>query len=163
MTLAGWDLLELLMEQQALGYPEHFTLTRDGDRWRWINRRSASTTPSTFGDTSTLPYGPMEYITRQSQGDFCILDQRDGNLWMDAGMVTRKPLVARFRHRHEFFRVHAPVPLAHEKGIFVRALKFLTNIQQGKPARRLNWTMTINPRLDTSPENYHKWDRTGQP
>ena len=28
--------------------------------------------------------------------------------------------------------------------------------------RRLNWTMTINPRLDTSPENYHKWgtDRT---
>ena len=30
----------------------------------------------------------MEYITRQSQGDFCILDQRDGNLWMDAGMVT---------------------------------------------------------------------------
>jgi dimethylamine monooxygenase subunit A len=28
--------------------------------------------------------------------------------------------------------------------------------------RRYNWTMTINPRLDTSPENYHKWgsDRT---
>jgi len=26
----------------------------------------------------------------------------------------------------------------------------------------LNWTMTINPRLDTSPENYNKWgkDRT---
>jgi hypothetical protein len=23
MTLAGWDLLELLMEQQASGYPEH--------------------------------------------------------------------------------------------------------------------------------------------
>ncbi|MGO8344970.1 heme-dependent oxidative N-demethylase subunit alpha family protein, partial [Rhizobium ruizarguesonis] len=25
-----------------------------------------------------------------------------------------------------------------------------------------NWTMTINPRLDTSPENYHNWgpDRT---
>ena len=42
----------------------------------------------TFGDLSTLPYAPMEYITRQSQGDFCILDQRDGNLWMDAGMVT---------------------------------------------------------------------------
>jgi len=28
---------------------------------------------------------------------------------------------------------NAPVPLAHEKGIFVRALKFLTNIQQASP------------------------------
>ena len=38
MTLAGWDLLELLMTEQARGYPEHFTLTRDGDNWHWINR-----------------------------------------------------------------------------------------------------------------------------
>ena len=100
----------------------------------------------------------MEYITRQSQGDFCILDQRDGNLWMDAGMVTTQAdWSLDFDIGMNFFEWHAPVPLAHEKGIFTRALKFLTNIQQGKPARRLNWTMTINPRLDTSPENYHKW------
>ncbi|HEY9348244.1 MAG TPA: heme-dependent oxidative N-demethylase subunit alpha family protein, partial [Inquilinus sp.] len=38
MMSAQWDTLELLMEQQAEGYPEHFSLTRDGDRWRWINR-----------------------------------------------------------------------------------------------------------------------------
>ncbi|TIM99138.1 MAG: DUF3445 domain-containing protein [Mesorhizobium sp.] len=134
MTLAGWDLLELLMEQQALGYPEHFTLTRDGDRWRWINRPLGIDDTFTFGDTSTLPYGPMEYITRQSQGDFCILDQRDGNLWMDAGMVTTQAdWSLDFDIGMNFFEWHAPVPLAHEKGIFVRALKFLTNIQQGKP------------------------------
>ena len=97
----------------------------------------------------------MEYITRQSQGDFCILDQRDGNLWMDAGIVTTQAdWSLDFDIGMNFFEWHAPVPLAHEKGIFVRALKFLTNIQQGRPARRLNWTMTINPRLDTSPENY---------
>ena len=120
--------------------------------------RSASTTASPSATSSTLPYGPMEYITRQSQGDFCILDQRDGNLWMDAGMVTTQAdWSLDFDIGMNFFEWHAPVPLAHEKGIFTRALKFLTNIQQGKPARRLNWTMTINPRLDTSPENYHKW------
>ena len=105
----------------------------------------------------------MEYITRQSQGDFCILDQRDGNLWMDAGMVTTQAdWSLDFDIGMNFFEWHAPVPLAHEMGVFDRALKFLLNLQQGKPARRLNWTMTINPRLDTSPENYHKWgpDRT---
>ena len=26
-----------------------------------------------------------------------------------------------------------------------------------EPVRRLNWTMTINPRLDTSPEFYCRW------
>ncbi len=56
-----------------------------------------------------------------------------------------------------FFEWHAPVPKAHEMGIFKRALKFLLNIQQGAPARRLNWTMTVNPLLDTSSENYHQW------
>ena len=100
----------------------------------------------------------MEYITRQTQGDFCILDQRDGNLWMDAGMVTTQAdWSLDFDIGMNFMEWHGPVPLAHEIGVFERALKFLLNLQQGKPVRRLNWTMTINPRLDTSPENYHKW------
>ena len=132
-------------------------------RWRWINRPLGIDDTFTFGDTSTLPYGPMEYITRQSQGDFCILDQRDGNLWMDAGMVTTQAdWSLDFDIGMNFFEWHAPVPLAHEKGIFDTRAEIPHQLQQGKPARRLNWTMTINPRLDTSPENYHKWgpDRT---
>lgn len=163
MDLAGWDLLELLMEQQAGGYPEHFELRRDGERWRWINRPLGIDDSFTFGDNATLPYGPMEYIARQSQGDFCLLDQRDGDLWMDAGIVTTQAdWSLDFDIGMSFMEWHAPVPLAHQMGVFDRALKFLLNIRHGQPARRFNWTMTINPRLDTSPENYHKWgpDRT---
>ena len=163
MTLAGWDLLELLMTCLSGNYPEHFSLTRDGDNWHWVNRPLGIDERFTFGDLATLPYGPMEYITRQSQGDFCILDQRDGNLWMDAGMVTTQAdWSLDFDIGMNFFEWHGPVPLAHEIGVFERALKFMLNLRQGSPVRRLNWTMTVNPRLDTSPENYHKWgtDRT---
>ena len=163
MNLAGWDLLELLMEEQAKGYPEHFELHRDGERWRWVNRPLGIDHTFTFGDDATLPYGPMEYITRQSQGDFCLLDQRDGDLWMDAGMATTAAdWSLDFDIGMSFMEWHAPVPLAHEMGVFDRALKFLLNIRHGRPARRLNWTMTVNPRLDTSPETYHQWgiDRT---
>jgi hypothetical protein len=146
------------MEQQAQGYPEHFTLTKNGDRWHWINRPMGIDQTFTFGDRSTLPCEPMEYITRQAQGDFCIVDQRDGNLWMDAGMVTTQAdWSLDFDVGMNFMEWHAPVPMAHEIGVFDRALKFLLNLQLGKPVRRLNWTMTINPRLDTSPENYPKW------
>ena len=158
MTLAGWDLLELIMVEKAKDYPDLFELHRDGDKWHWINRPLGIDDTFTFGDETTLPYGPMEYITRQAQGDFCVLDQREGNLWMDAGMVTTQAdWSLDFDIGMNFFEWHAPVPLAHELGIFQRALKFLTAVQIGAPARRLNWTMTVNPLLDTSPENYHKW------
>lgn len=158
MTLAGWDLLELIMVEKAKDYPDLFELHRDGDNWHWINKPLGIEERFTFGDETTLPYGPMEYITRQAQGDFCVLDQREGNLWMDAGMVTTQAdWSLDFDIGMNFFEWHAPVPLAHEMGIFQRALKFLTAVQIGAPARRLNWTMTVNPLLDTSPENYHKW------
>ena len=158
MTLAGWDTLELLMISKAEGYPDLFSLTRDGDNWHWINRPMKIDQKFVFGDETTLPYGPLEYITRQAQGDFCVLDERGGNLWMDAGMITTQAdWSLDFDIGMNFFEWHAPVPLAHEKGIFKRALKYLLAIQQSNPARRLNWTMTVNPRLDTSPEHYHQW------
>lgn len=158
MTLAGWDLLELIMVCKSEDYPDLFELHRDGNVWRWVNKPMGIDDTFVFMDESTLPFGPMEYITRQTQGDFAVLDQREDNLWMDAGMVTTQAdWSLDFDIGMNFFEWHAPVPLAHEKGIFKRALKFLMNIQQGNPARRLNWTMTVNPRLDTSPENYHKW------
>jgi hypothetical protein len=158
MTLAGWDLLELIMVSKSEDYPELFQLYRDGDKWRWVNKPLGIDHSFTFLDETTLPYGPMEYITRQAQGDFAILDQRNDNLWMDAGMVTTQAdWSLDFDIGMNFFEWHAPVPLAHEMGIFQRALKFLLAVKQGAPARRLNWTMTVNPLLDTSPENYHKW------
>jgi hypothetical protein len=158
MITAQWDMLELLMTSMARDYPEHFSLTCDGNNWHWTNRPLGIDQKFTFGDVSTLPYEPMEYIGRQCQGDFSIQDQRDGQLWMDAGIITAQAdWSLDFDVGMNFFEWHAPVPLAHQIGVFERALKFLLNLQHGRPVRRLNWTMTINPRLDTSPENYHKW------
>ncbi len=158
MTLAGWDLLELIMVSKSEDYPELFQLHRDGDQFHWINKPMGIEQKFTFLDETTLPYGPMEYITRQAQGDFVVLDQRDDNFWMDAGMVTTQAdWSLDFDLGMNFYEWHAPVPKAHEMGIFIRALKFLLNVQQRQPARRLNWTLTVNPLLDTSPENYHKW------
>jgi hypothetical protein len=158
MNMAGWDLLELIMTNKARSYPDLFELHQDGDRWRWINRPLGIDDTFVFLDNTTLPYGPMEYIMRQTQGDYALLDQRDDNLWMDAGMITTQAdWSLDFDIGMNFMEWHGPVPLAHELGVFDRALKFLLNLRQGQPARRLNWTMTVHPRLDTSPENYPKW------
>ena len=161
MALAGWDLLELIMENFARDYPQWFTLTKDGDHWHWTNRPLGIDQKFTFLDESTLPYGPMEYITRQAQGDFTLQDQRNDDLWLEAGMVTTQAdWSLDFDIGMRFHEWHAPVPMAHDMGVFDRALKFLLNLQLGAPVRRFNWTMTIDPLLDTAPETYPIWGPT---
>ncbi len=163
MITAEWDLVELLMTSMADSYPHWFSLSRNGNDWHWINRPLGIDQKFTFGNVATLPYPPMEYITRQCQGDFSLLDQRDDNIWMDAGIATTQAdWSLDFDIGMNFMEWHAPVPFAHQMGVFERALKYLLNLQIDKPVRRLNWTMTINPRLDTSPEQYPHWgkDRT---
>jgi hypothetical protein len=163
MMTAQWDTLELIMESFAQDYPEHFSLAKNGPIWTWLNRPLGIEQMFTFGDASTLPYEPFEYITRQAQGDFTLQDQRQDNLFVDGGMITTQAdWSLEFDIGMAFHEWHAPVPLAHQAGVFDRALKFLLRLQLGQPVRRLNWTMTVNPRLDTSPENYVLWgpDRT---
>ncbi len=163
MESAEWDTVELIMECLSTDYPEHFELYRDGADWTWVNRPLEIEQRFKFGKPDTLPYKPFEYITRQTQGDFLLQDQREDNLFIDAGMVTSQAdWSLEFDVGMTFIEWHAPVPLAHNLGVFERALKYLMRLQYGVPVRRLNWTMTVNPRLDTSPENYPIWgpDRT---
>jgi hypothetical protein len=160
MMSAQWDLLELIMESLSRDYPELFTLVKQGNRWSWNNRPLGIRNDFVFGDLSTLPREPMDYITRQVQGDWVIMDQRDGDLFAEAGMVTTPAdWSLDFDVGMSFKEWHGPVPLAHELNVFDRARKFLVNMRPNEPVRRLNWTMTINPRLDTSPEFYWRWGK----
>ncbi len=164
MLAAEWDLVELLMVSMSESYPEHFSLTRNGDDWHWINRPMGIDQKFIFGDVSTLPYRPMEYITRQCQGDFCLLDQRDGDLWMDAGIVSSQAdwsLDFDVGMSFKEWQAHR-ADGARDRDFRPCTRNSCSTCSRARPVRRLNWTMTINPRLDTSPENYHKWgpDRT---
>ena len=163
MRLAEWDTLELLMESLAADFPAHFSLSREGNEWHWQNSPLGIDQHFTFGDEATLPCPPFEYITRQAQGDFTLQDQRDGSLYIDGGIATTQAdWSLRFDAGMSFHEWHGPVPMAHNAGVFDRALQYLLRLRLHHPVRRLNWTMTINPRLDTSPENYSRWgtDRT---
>jgi hypothetical protein len=162
MMMAQWDTLELLMDRLSTDYPEHFSLSKTGPdfgaAWTWVNRPLGLEQTFVFGDVATLLCEPFEYITRQAQGDFAICDQREGTLFLDAGMVTSQAdWSLDFNVGMNFMEWHGPVPLAHQAGVFERALKYLMMIRLGQPVRRLNWTMTVNPRLDTSPETYPDW------
>lgn len=158
MMDAQWDFVELTMEALSQDYPEYFSLNKSGLNWTWENKPLNIKDSFIFGDCSTLLMEPFEYMSRQVQGDFVLLDQRDETLYADAGFVTSQAdWSLAFNVGMSWREWHAPVPRATELGVMDRALKYLLNLQLGSPVRRLNWTMTINPRLDTSPENYPFW------
>ena len=119
MMSAQWDCLELIMESLARDYPAHFSLAKHGNRWHWINRPLGIDQEFIFGDPASLPREPLDFITRQAQGDFVVMDQREGDLWAEAGMVTTPAdWSLDFDIGMTFKEWHGPVPLgARARGI----------------------------------------------
>ena len=116
MMSAQWDCLELIMESLARDYPAHFSLDQAGQSLALDQPAlGASTSASPSASRRRLPRQPLDYITRQAQGDFVVMDQREGDLWTEAGMVTTQAdWSLDFDMGMTFKEWHGPVPLAHE-------------------------------------------------
>ena len=158
MRTACWDAMLTLMRELASAYPQTMSLDRDGAGWRWRNDRLGITQDFVLGDDATLPAEPLAYIAGQVQEDIVLLDQRDGDLFGDAGVVTfAADWSFGFDVGMTFLEIHGPVPRLRETGVITRAREFLMRLQPGETYRRTNWTLTIGRRLDVSTDLYHEW------
>ncbi|KWX66228.1 DUF3445 domain-containing protein [Mycobacterium sp. NAZ190054] len=163
MRPACWDAMLTLMREMAGAYPDIMSLDRHGAGWRWRNDRLGVLQDFVIGDDATLPTEPLAYIAGQVQEDIVLLDQRDGDLFGDAGVVTfAADWSFGFDVGMTFLEIHGPVPRLRETGVITRAREFLMRLQPGETYRRTNWTLTVGRRLDVSTERYHEWgpDRT---
>jgi hypothetical protein len=158
MRVAAWDALTTLLPELAEGLPDATALRVRGDRWSWRNDLTGTSTSFTVGDDDSLPGGPLALLGSQIQEDVVLLDQREGSLWADAGLVTfAADWSMGFDVGMRFLEVHGPVPRVHEEGVIQRAEQFLMRLQPGQEFRRTNWSMTVDRRLDTSTETYPEW------
>ncbi|WP_410872743.1 heme-dependent oxidative N-demethylase family protein [Nocardia sp. A7] len=163
MAPAAWDAMLTLMRDLATDYPESMHLDRDlinDNTFRWRNDLLDIDDTFTFGDASTLPTGPLDYICGQIQEDVVLLDQREGQLWGDAGVVTfAADWSFGFDIGMSFLQIHGPVPRVHSEKIITRAHDFLLRLEPGQSYRRTNWTLTVDGKLDTATETYPEWGR----
>ncbi|WP_176562164.1 heme-dependent oxidative N-demethylase family protein [Mycolicibacterium palauense] len=158
MRAACWDTMVFLMGELARAYPDRMSLTRDGQNWRWRNEILDITQDFVIGDDSSLPAEPLAYIAGQVQEDIVLLDQRDGDLFGDAGVVTfAADWSFGFDVGMTFLEIHGPVPRLRQTGVITRAREFLMRLQPNEVYRRTNWTLTIGRRLDVSTELYPEW------
>ena len=158
MRTACWDVMLALMTEMATAYPEVMSLTQNRGTWHWRNERLGITADFVMGDESTLPAEPLAFIAGQVQEDIVLLDQRDDDLFGDAGVVTfAADWSFGFDVGMTFLEIHGPVPRLRETGVITRAREFLMRLQPNDSYRRTNWSMTIGRRLDVSTELYHEW------
>ena len=158
LPAAEWDTLRYLMRRLAADYPRDFEYAETPGRARWVNRRLRAVADFTPGDPATLPCGPLEFIGRQVVEDLVLLGEREGQLWVDAGLVTFAsgwsfPFVA----GSSFQQVHGPVPRANADGVFSRAEAFLLRLPPGEACRRVNWAFQPYRVLDHSMDDAAAW------
>lgn len=159
MRPAAWDAMLTILRELAQAYPETMHLTSlGGDEWRWCNDLLDEERSFRYGDESSLGDDPLHYISTQVQEDIALLDQRDGQLFVDAGIITfAADWSFGFDVGMSFLEIHGPVPRVRKMGVITRAHEFLKRLQPHEPYRRTNWTMTIGRRLDVSTERYPEW------
>ncbi|MGJ9372388.1 heme-dependent oxidative N-demethylase family protein [Nesterenkonia sp. CF4.4] len=159
MRPAAWDAMLTLMQELAAAYPESMTLRRDsaGTFW-WTNRRRGIDQRFVYGDPRTLPQEPLAFIGDQVQEDIVLLDQREDQLFVDAGLVCfASNWSFGFDLGMSFLEIHGPVPRVHDTGVIARAQQLVMRLQPDAPYRRTNWSLAIGGHLDLSTENYPEW------
>lgn len=155
---AQWEVVDLVLHQLAEFYPGHFGLDDSSEIWTFHNKLLDECTQFTFGDAATLDVDPLDFAGRQVQEDLILLSQRDDDLILDAGQLCFPGNWSlMFNVGLPFLAIHEPVPVLSESGLADKIKRFLLRIDADLPWTRLNWSMNVGCRLDTSPETFDVW------
>ncbi|WNS78041.1 DUF3445 domain-containing protein [Domibacillus sp. DTU_2020_1001157_1_SI_ALB_TIR_016] len=155
---AQWEILELVVNQLTAHYPDYFHVAKKEDTWTFHNYLLQEKEVFRFGDASTLPYEPLDFIGRHVQEDLIYISQKDSDLFMDAGQLCFPANWSiHFNLGMSYLEFHSPVPVFSDSGLAEKVRSFLMRMEAGKPWTRLNWTLTVEPILDTFPETFSDW------
>ncbi|RXT04275.1 DUF3445 domain-containing protein [Ammoniphilus sp. CFH 90114] len=157
---AQWEIVDLVAHHLATYFPDQFHLEKHGNRWTIGNEPLGERVSFTFGDSSTLPQEPLDFIGRHVQEDLILMMQRDGNLFLDAGQLCFPANWSlAFDLGMTFKEIHKPIPGFQDHGLDDRILNFLMRLEAGQPWGRRNWSMMAGSRLDTSLETFDEWGK----
>lgn len=155
---AQWEILEMIVDEMTRRFPTYFSIKKMDDMWTFHNHLLKEEHSFVYGDSTTLPYEPLDFIGRHVQEDLVYLANRDGDLYMDAGQLCFPANWSiAFNLGMAFTEFHSPVPHFSDSGLAEKVRNFLLRMEPGNPWTRLNWTLTVEHILDTYPENYDEW------
>ncbi len=144
---AQWEVVEKVLTGLSLAHPEIFYFTKVNSQGSWMNKLLDEKIDFVFGDATSLPLEPLDWVGQQVQEDLLLLDAASilqaGQLCFPSGWDMQ----AKFQ-KH-FLDLHAPVPSL--MGPTLRAAdKLIARIPVHKPIARTNWGFRITDQMDLS-------------
>jgi dimethylamine monooxygenase subunit A len=144
---AKWETLGKILHDLQTKDSENFDLSITGDQWAWENRLLNEKQSFTFGDPSTLPQDPLDWVGRQIQEDLIIMSAEGilsaGQLCFPSGWSLTEKI-----GKH-FLDIHQPLP-ALMSPMMQAANKLLERLPAHAPIQRNNWGFRVTNRLDLS-------------
>lgn len=155
---AQWEVVGIVLPQLAATYPADFSLDRTEDQWTFVNHKTSETTRFRFGDTSTLPLEPLDFVGRHVQEDLIVMGQRDNDLFLDAGQLCFPANWSlQFNLGMNFVEIHTPIPGFAADRLDEKIRNFIMRLDAGQPWVRRNWSLNAGHKLDSSLETFHLW------
>ncbi|HZY80212.1 MAG TPA: DUF3445 domain-containing protein [Cyclobacteriaceae bacterium] len=144
---AQWDIVALILDDLVKSRPGDFKLEKDNITWHWENKLTHETFDFEFGDPSTLPYEPLDWVGRQVQEDLIILSN-DSSATLVAGQLCfANGFSLDDKFNQPFLAIHAPAP--RMVGPTMNAAhKLLEHLPPMRPIWRASWNFKINDELD---------------
>lgn len=151
---AQWEALALILQDLCRHYPDSLGLACTGDIWEWHNDLLGASWQFRYGDDSTLPLAPLDWIGRQVQEDLLLLDGSSADCPLIAGQLcfaNRWSLEEKMGR--SFLDIHAPVPGFGEQ-IGRSSNLLLERLKPDRPVWRYNWSLVLGGELDLSTKVY---------
>ena len=147
-----WDVLELVATDLAQNYPQHFKLRQEDNLWRWQNELLGLTASFCFGDASTLPCEPLDWIGRQIQEDLVLLSADPSASFVGGQLCFANGWGISDRLGKPFLEIHVRTPKTTMPSIEM-GTRFLQALKPGRHYWRMSWNFKLSDQMDMSPKH----------
>ncbi len=159
-TLAAqWEVVQLVLQDLATRWPSHFELDKSGAIWRWHNRLLGETHTFTWGENSSLPLMPLDWVGRQVQEDLLLVAADDVGTFVGGQLCFPNGWDIPERLGHSFLGMHTTTPSSTLPGVHAGG-RLLASLLPGRIFCRIGWNLKLTAELDLSTKHAHL-NRTG--
>jgi hypothetical protein len=144
---AQWDVFTLVATDLARNYPQYFQLQRQDNDWQWRNELTNQTLTFRFGDASSLPNEPLDWIGRQVQEDLVLLGTDPACQFVGGQLCFANGWDIGDRLGKSFLDIHRRTPQTTMPSVDAGA-RFLQKLKPGRTYWRMSWNFKLSNQLD---------------
>lgn len=146
---AQWEVLELVSSDLARRYPQWFSLERAGADWHFHNHLLGQGTRFVFGDPTSLPLEPLDWIGRQVQEDLVLVRADAAGTLVGGQLCFPNGWDLPERAGQSYLAIHQRTPASTMQGVHAGG-RLLEALKDGRTFCRIGWNFKLSSQLDLS-------------